>query len=215
MKIKKLGHSCLVVEEKGIRIMTDPGNYAMANSVQEFNIDLILITHEHQDHFHLESLKEILANNPDATIVTNSTIGKLLDEAGITYEILEEGQSKDFGGVQIEAYGNQHAFIRSGLAPIQNTGYFIANKLFFPGDAFTNPNKPVDILALPSAGPWLKIEEVLQYAKIVNPRNAFPVHDGSLNELGLGYLKTVPAEVLNPLGIHFKVLEIGREEEFD
>src|SRR4051812_27786091 len=57
MKIKKLGHCCLVIETKGIRIMTDPGNYSTLQA-DEKNIDIILITHEHTDHLHIESLKK-------------------------------------------------------------------------------------------------------------------------------------------------------------
>lgn len=34
------------------------------------------------------------------------------------------------------------------LDPVQNTGYFINDKLFYPGDALTNPNKEIEILAL-------------------------------------------------------------------
>ena len=61
MKIKKLGHCCLVIETNGKRIMTDPGSFT-DKQTEEQNIDLILITHEHSDHFHIESLKKVLIN---------------------------------------------------------------------------------------------------------------------------------------------------------
>ncbi len=201
-----------MVEVNGKRVMTDPGAYSTLQA-QEGGIDLIAITHEHSDHYHLESLKKVLANNPNAQIITNTAVGKLLDEAGIKYEILEDKHSGEFSGVYLEAHGNEHAFMRTGVLPVQNTGYFFDRKLFYPGDAFINPNKPVDILALPVAAPWLKIEEVLQYAKSLNPRIAFPVHDGMMNELGLSYLsKTVPM-VLQSFGIETKILELGKEEQ--
>ena len=72
MKIKKLGHCCLVIETNGKRIMTDPGSYTVDEQSNEKNIDLILITHEHGDHLHVESLKNILKNNTEAAIITNS-----------------------------------------------------------------------------------------------------------------------------------------------
>ena len=57
---------------------------------------MILISHQHSDHFNLESLKKILANNPNAIIITNDGVGKELKEAGIQYEVLKDKTSKDF-----------------------------------------------------------------------------------------------------------------------
>src|SRR3989338_5542153 len=85
MKIKKLGHCCFIAEPKtGVRIMTDPGAFS-ALQLQEKNINAIIITHEHQDHLHIDSLKKVLENNPNAIVITNTAVGKLLDEAGIKY----------------------------------------------------------------------------------------------------------------------------------
>ena len=133
---------------------------------------------------------------------------------GIKFEKLEDGQDGEFAGVFLEAQGDKHAFIRSGLALVQNTGYFIGGSLFYPGDSFTVPNKPVDILALPVAAPWLKVGEVFEYAKVVKPKIAFPVHDGMLNNFGLEYVGRVIPGVLLSLGIEFKILGLGVEEEF-
>ncbi len=213
MKIKKIGHCCLVIEINGKRIMTDPGAFTTGQG-EEKNIDVIVFTHEHSDHFHLESLKKVLTNNPNAIIITNTAVGKLLNEAKISYEILEDKNSKDIGGVFFEAHGDKHAFIRSGVEPVQNTGYFIGKDLFYPGDALTNPNKTVNVLALPVNAPWLTIEDLLQYTKEINPKVAFPVHDGMLNDLGLGYIKKVVPEILKSFGVNFIIPELGKEEEF-
>lgn len=213
MKIKKLGHSCLVIETNSKKILIDPGKYSTLQN-EEKNIDLILITHEHQDHFDLESVKKIIENNSRVLIITNGAVGKLLDTAGIKYKKLENGQSDTIAGVQIESYGNQHAFMRSGIQPPQNTGYFVAGKLFYPGDAFTNPDKPVEVLALPVAAPWLKIDEVIKYIKAINPKLVFPVHDGMYNQFGLAYVKRILSEILDPLNIHYIIPEIGKTEEF-
>ena len=82
MKIKKLGHCCLVIEVNGKRVMTDPGSYT-ASQNEERNISAVLVTHEHADHLHIDSLKKILGVNPDAIVITNTSVGKLLDEEGI------------------------------------------------------------------------------------------------------------------------------------
>ena len=85
MKITKFGHCCLLIEENNLRILTDPGNYSTAqNDIK--NIDIVLITHEHPDHFHVESLKKLLENNPQAKIITNNGVGALLKELNIEYQ---------------------------------------------------------------------------------------------------------------------------------
>jgi len=181
--------------------MTDPGAWSTRQN-EERNIDYVFITHEHQDHFHLESLKVVLKNNPKAKIVTNRGVGKLLEKEGIGYELLEDKQSKTVSGVLLEGFGEKHAVIYQDFGQVQNTGYFIANRFFYPGDAFYNPGKPVEILALPVAGPWLKISEVIDYAKLLKPKICFPVHDGMLKYLGP--TRGVTTKYLSESGIEFR-----------
>jgi len=213
MKITKLGHCCLVIEEAGVRIMTDPGMYSVSQN-NEKKIDYVFITHEHQDHFHLESLKIVLKNNPKAKIVTNGAVGKLLDEEKIPYEILEHEGLKDCSGVKTEGCGEKHAVIYKDFDAVQNTGYFFANRFFYPGDALFNPGKPVEILALPVAGPWLKISEAIDYAKLVKPKFCFPVHDGMLVPAGAAIAHRLPGRILAPLGTTFEVIGEGETREF-
>ncbi len=211
MKIKKLGHCCLVIEVDDKRVITDPGSYTLAEQELEKNIDLIVITHEHQDHLHVDSLKKILVINPNAVIVTNTAVGKILDEANISYEKLEDGQSGVYAGVYLEAHGDKHEEIYQEFGQVQNTGYFIGKDFFYPGDAFTNPNKKVDILALPVLAPWLRIKDSIEYGLLLKPRIAFPVHDWNIKIPGI--VHRTPGLVLEKNNIQFKVLEIGKEEQ--
>ena len=175
-------------------------------------IDIILITHEHGDHFHVDSLKKVLAHNPNAKIITNTAVGKLLEVENIAYDILEQGDSKTEQGVLIEGFGEKHAVMYEGWGQVQNTGYFIENIFFYPGDAFTNPGKPVDILALPVAGPWMKISEAVDYALLIKPRVAFPVHDGILKQAGMPH--RVPSKFLPENGIEFIPMLEGDAHDF-
>jgi L-ascorbate metabolism protein UlaG (beta-lactamase superfamily) len=211
MKIKKLGHCCLVIETDGKRVMTDPGSYTVSEQEMEKNIDLIVITHEHQDHLHVDSLKKILTNNPGVVVVTNSGVGKILDETGIEHQKLEDGGSGEFAGVYLEAHGDKHAEIYEDFGQVQNTGYFIDQDLFYPGDSFTDPGKKVEILALPVLAPWLKIKESIDYAIALNPKVCFPVHDWNIKSPG--FLNNIPKVFLEKNNIIFKVLEIGEQEE--
>lgn len=212
MKIKKLGHCCFVVDINGKRVMTDPSevNYG-GDSVAERDISLVIITHEHADHLHIDTLKEILKNNPKAEVVTNTSVGKLLDAENIKYTKVEDGESYDFFGISISGFGDRHADIYEDYGQVQNTGYMI-DKLCYPGDSFSMPNKDVDILALPVLGPWMKMRDAIDYAKSLKPRIVFPVHDGPLKPFAT-FVYGIPKHFLEKENIEFKKLEIGKEED--
>jgi L-ascorbate metabolism protein UlaG (beta-lactamase superfamily) len=213
MNIKKIGHCCLLIQEEGLTILTDPGMFSTEQD-HLTGIDLILITHEHEDHLHLESVKVLLQNNPSAHIVCNKGVGKILDSAGISYSLMEDGQTAQFGLVVVEAHGKKHAEIYNDLWAVENTGFLINNRLFYPGDSFYDPGKQIEILALPVAGPWLSIAMAVDYAKLVKPKHAFPVHDGMLRADRLGSAHLVPEIVLKEHGIKFHPLLEGDESEF-
>ncbi len=213
MKITKLGHCCLLIETKGKKILTDPGAYSTKQSEVK-DIDIILITHEHVDHLHVDSLKAVLKNNPKAKIYTNSGVAKILDTEKIAYTLLEHGQEMSIENIDIAGYGEEHAFIYETVPAVKNTGYFIDNKLFYPGDAFYNPNKPIEVLALPVAGPWMKISEALDYAKKLKPKVCFPVHDGMLQPDKMGPVHRAPVAALAAAGIEFVVMTEGDTREF-
>lgn len=213
MQITKFGQCCLLIEVAGKRILTDPGRFSVAQN-EVTALDLILITHEHADHLHTESLQMIMKNNPKAQVVTNESVGKILTGLGISYEILAEAHQVERCGVALEAFVGKHVEIFEEVGQVQNTGYFIAEKLFYPGDAYTEPNKPVPVLALPVAGPWCKAAEAIAYAIKVNPATAFPVHDAVLNAEGTALTHGIFQAQLVAKGIDFVPMVAGDSQEF-
>ncbi|NDE68381.1 MBL fold metallo-hydrolase, partial [bacterium] len=150
MNIKKLGHCCLLIKIDGLTILTDPGAFTTSqNSLT--GIDIILITHEHADHLHVGSLAEVLKNNPQAKVITNTSVGKKLDEAGVAYTVVEGRATMQIGAgnsehtVPLEAFDCKHVEIFEEFGQVQNTGYLIGGKLFYPGDSYCQPGKPVDV----------------------------------------------------------------------
>ena len=67
MRVTKVGHSCLFVEEGSLKLLVDPGNYNPTPLVE--GVDVVLITHEHDDHCYLPAIQDVLKQNPNAEII--------------------------------------------------------------------------------------------------------------------------------------------------
>ncbi len=205
----------MLIDTGSVRILTDPGMFSTTQN-EARDVDVILITHEHADHLHVDSVKEILKHNPKAIVVTNTAVGNILEKEGIVNNNMlrkvGDGEKTDVNGVVLEGFGTKHAEIYEQLGQVENTGYFIDNKLFYPGDAFYDPKRPVDILALPVAGPWMKIGEAIRYALALKPRTAFPVHDAVLANPGMSGMWFT--KIFSEQGIAYVQLNASETKEF-
>jgi len=121
MKITKFGHACLLIEEGKLRILMDPGNFCATPDVAD--IDVILITHEHDDHCFLASIKTVLEKNPRAEIITHEAVGKKLATIGAPYTPIKDGETIERKGVLISSHGSQHARIHQDIPILANTGF--------------------------------------------------------------------------------------------
>jgi L-ascorbate metabolism protein UlaG (beta-lactamase superfamily) len=207
MRITKIGHCCLVIETDGVKVMTDPGSFSTGQE-SVTGLDSVIITHEHGDHMHVESVQAVLKNNPNAILISNSSVAKLLAEKGIMTTVIEGTATGAVKNVRVEALDAKHEEIYEDFGQVQNTGYFIGS-LFYPGDAFPVVQKQVDVLALPVAGPWCRLRDAVRFALTVKPKHAFPVHDGMLQLDKLGLAHGVPSSALPANGLLFTPLKAG------
>ncbi|MEK7642779.1 MAG: MBL fold metallo-hydrolase, partial [Patescibacteria group bacterium] len=189
---------------------TDPGSYTVEAHSKLENIDFILFTHEHQDHYHIESLKIILDKNPSVLIYTNNSVSDLLTQENIEHKKIGDSEKVLLGEVTVVCIGEKHAQMHSDIPLSSNMGFFIDGRLWYPGDAFTDPKQTVEILALPVSGPWMKIGEAIDYAILLKPKIAFPVHDGTR----FGSAHTLPTKLLPNYGIEFVAMVEGDIKEF-
>ena len=205
MIIKKLGHSCLVVEEGGDRIMIDPG-WWNPGAENETGIHAIVATHQHEDHFDEKTVAKLLKGNPECKLYANE---QLIERYKGTFSIqpIAEGDTIAVGSMSVDVYGKEHAFIREGVPIAVNTGLLINKRVFHPGDAYLVPPTPVEILALPVAAPWGKISETIEYLKDIQPKTVFPIHDGMQKIYGPYH--SHPKAVAEELGITFIALLPG------
>lgn len=213
MNIHKYGHCCLLIQHKNVTILTDPGAWTAYPDTLPTTIDAIFITHEHQDHMHIDALKDLLESNKQVHIYTNSAVKKLLDAENIACTIMNNGDIVDVKGVSIEAFECMHAEIYEDFGAVLNTGVLIDNRFFYPGDAFIDPLKPIDILALPVSAPWLSIKDAINYAIKVAPKHAINVHDGHIKYLG-GVIEIAPKKYLPLHNINYIYLNAGDSYTF-
>lgn len=185
MQITHLGHSAVLVEVDGKRILIDPGNFS-----DEWHgltdLDVILVTHLHPDHVDPAYAPALVAANPQARVLVEPGVidAVPLDRA----EPITADTSVDLGGVTVAAVGGLHAVIHRDIPRIGNVGMVISAEgeptLFHPGDSLAAIPSGVDVLAVPAYGPWAAMKETVDFARDVAAPQGFPIHDGLLNERG-------------------------------
>lgn len=181
MKITKYEHACFTAEKNGQILVVDPGAFT-TDFIPPENVIAIVITHEHSDHFDHEQLAAIIDKNPDAVIVGHASITSKI-EVFETREV-SAGEKLTIGEFDLEFFGGEHALIHISKPIVANLGVMVNDLLYFPGDSFTLPHKPVDTLAVPVSAPWMKMAEAMDFLVDVHPRFAFPTHDAILSGSG-------------------------------
>jgi L-ascorbate metabolism protein UlaG (beta-lactamase superfamily) len=183
MRLIKYGHSCLLVEEGPARLLLDPGT--LSGGFEELEgLTAVLVTHQHADHLDVGRLRGLLDRNPGARVLCDQGSAEQLAAGGAVVEVVNDGDELDVGGVAVGVRGRDHAVIHPDIPVVPNVGYLLGGRLFHPGDAFTPPGQPVEVLAVPAGAPWLKVAEAIDYLRRARPRVAVPVHEQVLSEAG-------------------------------
>ena len=182
MRLTKLEHACLVLEDSGKTLIVDPGSFTTP-LVGTKNVVAIVITHEHADHWTDDQLKRILEQNPDARLFGPEGVATAASDFDIT--TVSSGDQIVVGPFTLRFFGEKHAVIHSSIPVVDNVGVLINDVLYYAGDSFTIPEGvTVDTLAVPAGAPWLKISEVMDYVMAVKPRRSFPTHEMLLSVAG-------------------------------
>jgi L-ascorbate metabolism protein UlaG (beta-lactamase superfamily) len=184
MRLTKFGHSCLLVEEAQARMLLDPGTLSGGFESLE-GLTAVLFTHQHADHLDPERLGGLLDRNPRVRVLSDEGSAKAVAEAGGEVEVVHDGDQLEIGGVGVGVVGRDHAVIHPDIPVVPNVGYLLGGRLFHPGDAFTLPGQPIEVLAVPAGAPWLKVSEPIDYLRQVQPKVAVPVHEQVLSTVGI------------------------------
>lgn len=203
MKLSKFQHACFVVKNNNTTLVFDPGIFSKDFIIPN-KVDGIVITHEHPDHLDEKLITTILAKHPNTPIIGHeSVVGKFTNRPSVTAKV---GELCKIGDIELEFFGGQHAAIAPSIPVPANLGVLINGLIYYPGDSFTTPNRPIKVLAVPVAAPWLKISDVFAFLETVKPDIAFPTHDAILSAEGMALVDRLVGTAAAGLGVHYQRL---------
>jgi L-ascorbate metabolism protein UlaG (beta-lactamase superfamily) len=184
LEITCIGHATLMVTFGGKIIHIDPVTQ-MADYTKLPKADLILITHEHSDHFDLKAIAII--NTGKTAIITTENVAKQLPGS----IVLKNGDEKSIMGLKIEAVPaynlvNMHSPGVPYHAKGIGNGYIITfgdKRLYIAGDTENTPEmknlRNIEIAFLPMNLPYTMTPEmVADAAKAFRPKILYPYHYG-------------------------------------
>lgn len=212
MKLTKYSHACFTVEKDGQSLVVDPGNWSM-DLVIPHNVVGIIVTHEHADHMDKIQLKKIVDANPEAIIYAHGDVTAQLQDFAVKAVTVDE--VVEAGNFSLEFIGGTHATIHSSIPGIANLGVIIDGLLYFPGDSFDLPHKPIETLALPAAAPWMRMSEAMDFLAHVKPKRAFPAHDAILSDGGKALSDKLLGSVAETIGTSYARLQAGEVLEIE
>ena len=217
MRLIKHGHACLELIDGTERLIIDPGVYTEPLEGMS-NVQAIVVTHQHDDHCWEEQLDRILALNPAVPIYAPSDVCERLakNPRGDRFNTVAvyHGDLHLAGSFQLEFFGSMHAEIHRSIPLVQNTGLMVNDELYYPGDSFTSPDRPVAVLACPSSAPWLKISEVMDFVDEVKPAFSFATHNIHLSDYGHALNNGRIQAVTEQHGGRFQFVQVGEEIEY-
>lgn len=208
MRIQKLTHACVRVEDGDRALALDPGTFSETAEALD-GVAAILVTHEHVDHVDAGAVRAALAADSSLRLYAPAPVTAQFD--GDQAVTVEAGQSYDIGGFTVRTYGGQHAVIHPLVPMCANVGYRIVSgdaAVYHPGDSFAVPEEPVSTVLVPTSGPWMKMAEAIDYLVAVRAPRAVQVHDALLSDLGRGIVERQVGALGGRYGVEFHHLDV-------
>ncbi len=195
-----LGHASVLIDLDGVRFVTDPVLRRRVAYLRRMvptpatpeHVDAILLSHGHQDHLDLGSLKRL---DRTAEVLVPKGLGTLVSRRGFGSVVeIEAGDEREIGGVPVRVTPALHGGGRPPLRPRAGAvGYAIlgSSRIYFAGDTDLFPEldglvPDLDLALVPVWG-WgrraekghLDPERAAEAVRLLRPRIAVPIHWGT------------------------------------
>ena len=184
ISIHPVSHASFVMETPGLVIYADPVGEASAYA--DFPAaDLILVTHEHGDHYNAETLAALVGDNTQ--IVTNPAVfGMLPDDLKAKASAIANGESTTVGDITIDAIPAYNITEeRLNFHPEgRDNGYVLGidgKRVYIAGDTEDIPEmralENIDIEFVPMNLPFtMDVEQAASAVLEFQPVNVYPYH---------------------------------------
>jgi L-ascorbate metabolism protein UlaG (beta-lactamase superfamily) len=182
MKIKYLGHSCFLLEVKGMKILLDP--FITNNPLSKMGFldvvpDVILLTHDHHDH--LGDTIEI-SKHTGAKIITIFDLAQELNKYQVPTIPGNLGGTIEYMGVNFTFVKAEHSSNKG--VPVGFIISFDGRSIYFAGDTNVFMDMQIirdlyapEIVMLPIDGIFNMGEREACYAlKLLKPKIVIPMH---------------------------------------
>jgi L-ascorbate metabolism protein UlaG (beta-lactamase superfamily) len=224
-RITWIGHSTVLIELDGVRLLTDPVfrprvlhlRRVGASPPAVDRVDAVLISHGHYDHLDVKSLARLdRATRVIAPARAASRVRGFEDVVEV-----EVGDEVPVGAVTVTATPAEHGrgtvgYLVTGSARV----YFAGDTDLFDGMSELAPGLDVALLPIAGWGPRLPLGHLdapraVQALGLLRPRIAVPIHWGTYRRLGLTRDEGTPARRFAELAaeqvpdVEVRVLTVG------
>jgi L-ascorbate metabolism protein UlaG (beta-lactamase superfamily) len=210
-RLRWFGHATVRLELSGVQFLFDPflsggigpvRRRRKSPDLEVAPVDAVLISHGHQDHLHLASLRQL---DRATTVVVPNGLGPLVAKVGFAdvRELDVDGETS-IGDVRIRAVHAAHEGRRMPFGPAapslgfvmdgEDRVYFAGDTDLFPGMADIAQDLDLAIVPIGGWGPTLRNGHLdpttaASALRLLRPRAAVAVHWGTLWPVGLGRVR--------------------------
>ena len=178
MRLTKLVHSCVLIEDDGYVALLNPGIYSWQSGIVNLDavsaLDFVVVTHKHPDHLGEPFVRALVEKFPDAQWVAPVDARDDLRAMGVKNVT---GQS--IGPVEVKTV--DHAKVEPFGVPVQNLIVHWNGKVTDPGDTH-DFDETRGVLLVPVQAPWGTTIRAFELGLELKPQYLIPIHDWMWNE---------------------------------